>query len=248
VLDPADGYDFSSADLAAVMGPRTRAIVLNSPGNPTGRVMSREQRDAVADACRNSSCWLVSDEIYVQIRFDGAVHRAPGAHPELAARTFTVGGLSKSHAMTGWRVGYVAAPESAAGALDAVLQNSVGCTSAFVQRAAVVALRDDEVQDEVAAMVAEYGRRRDELCAAAASVSGFQLTPPEGALYVWVDVSATGANGTEVAKSLLERAAVAVVPGAAFGLKYADHVRLTYASSAAVVAEACDALTDWRFG
>jgi aspartate aminotransferase len=248
VLDAADGYRFSSAQLSAVMGPRTRAIVLNTPGNPTGRVMSRDELDAVAEACRDSSCWLVSDEIYVQIRFDGAVHRAPGVHPGLAARTFTVGGLSKSHAMTGWRIGYVAAPESAAETLDGFLQNSVGCTSAFVQRAAVVALRDDGVQDEVTAMVAEYGRRRDELCAAAASVPGFRLTVPEGALYIWVDVSATGANGTEVTQSLLERAGVAVVPGAAFGREYADHVRLTYASSAAVVTAAGEALANWRLG
>jgi aminotransferase len=121
----------------------------------------------------------------------------------------------------------------------------VGCAPAFVQRAAIVALSDSEVQDEIGAMVKEYGRRRDELCAAAATVPGFRLSVPEGALYVWVDVSATGASGSEVAESLLDRAGVAVVPGAAFGAEYADYIRLTYASSEAVVSAGCRALAGW---
>jgi aspartate/methionine/tyrosine aminotransferase len=100
------------------MSDRTRTIVLNTPGNPTGRVLGEGEIAAVAEACRRSSSWVVSDEIYAHIRFDGVVHRAPAAHPELADRTFTVGGLSKSHAMLGWRVGYIAAPESAQEALD----------------------------------------------------------------------------------------------------------------------------------
>jgi aminotransferase len=148
--------------------------------------------------------------------------------------------------MTGWRIGYVAAPESAAESLNGVLQNSIGCTPAFVQRAAVVALSDDSVQDEVAAMVAEYERRRDELCTTVASVAGWRLAVPAGALYVWVDVSATGASGTDVAESLLAQAGIAAVPGAAFGLEYADHIRLTFASSESVVTAACQALADWR--
>lgn len=245
VPDAATGYRFSSSELRSVMSERTRAIVLNTPGNPTGRVLSAAELTAVAEACQRSNCWVVSDEIYARILFDGAVHRAPAALGELATRTFTVGGLSKSHAMSGWRIGYLAAPESAADALDGVIQNSVGCAPAFVQRAAIVALTDSEVQDEIGAMVKEYGRRRDELCAATATVAGFRLAVPEGALYVWIDVSATGASGAEVAESLLDRAGVAVVPGAAFGAEYADHIRLTYASSETVVSAACRALADW---
>jgi aspartate/methionine/tyrosine aminotransferase len=99
--DAATGYRFDSTELLAAMSDRTRAIVLNTPGNPTGRVLGEGEIAAVAEACRRSSSWVVSDEIYAHIRFDGVVHRAPAAHPELADRTFTVGGLSKSHAMPG---------------------------------------------------------------------------------------------------------------------------------------------------
>jgi aspartate aminotransferase len=244
--DAATGYRFDSTELVAAMNDRTRAILLNTPGNPTGRVLDEGEITAVAEACRQSSCWVVSDEIYAQIRFDGAEHRAPAAHPELADRTFTVGGLSKSHAMPGWRIGYVAAPESAQEALDGFIQNSVGCAPAFVQRASVVALSDSGVQDEIGAMVNEYARRRDELCSALETVPGFQQSVPEGALYVWADVSGTGLTGAKVAESLLDAAGIAVVPGEAFGPEYVNHIRLTYASSDAVVSAACRALATWR--
>jgi aspartate/methionine/tyrosine aminotransferase len=173
------------------------------------------------------------------------VHRAPAAHPELADRTFTIGGLSKSHAMPGWRIGYIAAPESAQEALEGFIQNSVGCAPAFVQRASVVALSDSGVQDEIGAMVHEYARRRDELCSALDTVPGFQLSVPEGALYVWADVSATGMSGAQVAESLLDVAGIAVVPGEAFGSEYVDHIRLTYAPSDVVISAACRALAAW---
>jgi aspartate aminotransferase len=243
--DAATGYRFDSTELLAAMSDRTRAIVLNTPGNPTGRVLDEGEITAVAQACRRSRCWVVSDEIYAQIRFDGVQHRAPAAHQELADRTFTIGGLSKSHAMPGWRIGYIAAPESAQEALDGFIQNSVGCAPAFIQRASIVALSDSGVQDEIGAMVHEYGRRRDELCSALDTVPGFQPSVPEGALYVWADVSATGLSGTKVAESLLDVAGIAVVPGEAFGPEYADHIRLTYAPSAAVVSAACRALAVW---
>jgi aspartate/methionine/tyrosine aminotransferase len=239
------GYRFDGTELLAAMSDRTRAIVLNTPGNLTGRVLDEGEIAAVAEACRRSSCWVVSDEIYAHIRFDGVVHRAPAAHPELADRTFTVGGLSKSHAMPGWRVGYVAAPESAQEALDGVIQNSVGCAPAFVQRASVVALSDSGVQDEIGAMVHEYARRRDELCHALDIVPGFNVSVPEGALYVWADIAATGLSGAQVAESLLDVAGIAVVPGEAFGPEYVDHIRLTYAPSDAVVSAACRALAAW---
>jgi len=147
--------------------------------------------------------------------------------------------------MPGWRIGYIAAPESAQEALDGVIQNSVGCAPAFVQRASVVALSDSSVQDEIGAMVHEYARRRDELCSALDIVPGFQLSVPEGALYVWADVSETGLSGTKVAESLLDVAGIAVVPGEAFGPEYVGHIRLTYAASDAVVSAVCRALATW---
>jgi aspartate aminotransferase len=242
-LDAADGYRLDPAALRSVVGSRTRAILVNTPANPTGRVLSGAEIEAIAEVCRDNSCWVISDEIYVRILFDGAVHYAPAAHPELAQRTFTVGGLSKSHAMTGWRIGYVAAPTSALSTMDGVLQNTIGCAPAFVQRAAVVAMRD--VDDDVHAMLAEYGTRRDELCAAAAKVPGFALSVPQGALYVWVDVSGTGRDGAAVAQALLEDAGIAVVPGQAFGSTYTDFIRLTYASDSRVVSLASRALQLW---
>jgi aspartate/methionine/tyrosine aminotransferase len=121
----------------------------------------------------------------------------------------------------------------------------VGCAPAFVQRASVVALSDSGVQDEIGAMVHEYARRRDELCHALDIVPGFNVSVPEGALYVWADIAATGLSGAQVAESLLDVAGIAVVPGEAFGPEYVDHIRLTYAPSDAVVSAACRALAAW---
>jgi aspartate/methionine/tyrosine aminotransferase len=121
----------------------------------------------------------------------------------------------------------------------------VGCAPAFVQRASVVALSDSGVQDEIGAMVHEYARRRDELCHALDIVPGFNVSVPEGALYVWADIAATGLSGAQVAESLLDVAGIAVVPGEAFGPEYVDYIRLTYAPSDAVVSAACRALAAW---
>ncbi|MDQ1716095.1 MAG: hypothetical protein QOE89_48 [Pseudonocardiales bacterium] len=244
VLDSASNYRFSAPSLRSVMSSRTRAILINTPGNPSGRVLDTGEIEALAEVCADSDCWIVSDEIYAQIVFDGAVHLAPASHPVLAERTFTVGGLSKSHAMTGWRLGYVGVPQSAVNAMDATVQNTVGCAPAFVQRASVVAMR--EVDAEVGAMVAEYQRRRDELCGALASVPGFRLSTPQGALYAWVDVSRAGrGDGGEIARLLLDELGIAVAPGHAFGAEYPDFVRFAYGCGSDAISAACTALAQW---
>jgi aspartate/methionine/tyrosine aminotransferase len=146
--------------------------------------------------------------------------------------------------MTGWRLGYVGVPQSAVNAIDATVQNTVGCAPAFVQRASVVAMR--EVDAEVAAMVAEYQRRRDELCGALASVPGFRLSTPQGALYAWVDISRAGrGDGGEIARLLLEELGIAVAPGHAFGAEYTDFVRFAYGCGSDAISAACAALAKW---
>ncbi|MBP2705518.1 pyridoxal phosphate-dependent aminotransferase [Microbispora sp. RL4-1S] len=218
---------------------RTKAILLNNPNNPTGRVLSRAEAEVVAAFAVEHDLLIVTDEIYEKIRFDGGEHISVASMPGCADRTITVNGFSKAYAMTGWRLGYVAAPADIAAEMLKVQQHTVGCAGSFVQHGGVVALTGD--QEPVRAMTEEYRARRDLIVGGLNSLPGIRCAPPEGALYVFPDIRGTRfADSQAFTEWLLREAGVAVTPGSAFGPGGEGHIRLSFATSRDVLEEAID--------
>ncbi len=228
--------------LAAAVTPRTRAMLLNTPHNPTGVVLSADELQAIADICQRHDLWLISDEVYATLTYERA-HVSPGGLPGMADRTVTVSSLSKSHAMTGWRVGWAVAPP----ALVPHLRNLALCMlyggPGFIQEAAVEAIEREPA--EVAAMREEFRARRDLMCERLADLPGLECLRSEGAMFVMLDVRGTGLSAHEYAAQLLERQGVSVLPGDAFGPSARGHVRVGLTVERARLAEACARIADF---
>ena len=222
-------------EIAAKITPRTRVILLNSPGNPTGTVYDRSVLESIAELARRHDLWVVSDEIYARIIYSGA-YESIAALPGMAERTVIIDGFSKSFAMTGWRLGYAAAPPEIISALRMLAINSYSCAPEFIQRGGIAALRDSS--GAVATMVAEYTRRRASFVAALNRIPGFRCRPPEGAFYAWVNTADTGLSAAELCRVLLEEAGVAAIPGESFGSAGQDFVRFSFAGASALLDEA----------
>jgi aspartate aminotransferase len=240
-LDPDAGFRLDEAELRRQATPRTRVVLVNSPGNPTGRVLDAAEIAAVTGFAEERDLVIVSDEVYRSIVF-GAAARSPA---ELApGRTVIIDGVSKAYAMTGWRLGWLAAPAGIATAALTVQQHTVSCAATFVQDAALAALTGP--QDATESMLAYYRSRRDALTRQLDGVPGIRVTPPEGAFYAFADIRASGMRSAAFAGWLLDRAGVAVVPGAAFGPEGDGHVRVSLAAPAtefdAAVSRLADAL------
>jgi len=221
--------------IAARITPRTKVLITNSPGNPTGTVYSDAVQRRLAALAVEHDLYVVSDEIYARIAYGdrlGSIRSYPG----MAARTLIIDGFSKSFAMTGWRLGYTVAPPALVEALGLLAVNSYTCVAEFTQLAAIEALRDRD--QATPRMVAEFHHRRDQFVHDLGEVPGFRCAPPAGAFYAWVNVAGTGLPAEAVCRILLEDAGVAAIPGAAFGASGKDFVRFSFASSSAILAEA----------
>ncbi|MBZ5678854.1 MAG: pyridoxal phosphate-dependent aminotransferase [Acidobacteriia bacterium] len=225
------------AEIAAKITPRTRMILTNSPGNPTGTVYPDDIQRAIAELAVKHDLWVLSDEIYARIIFDGE-YLSMLRYPGMAERTLIIDGFSKSFAMTGWRLGYTVAPPEVVPALAMLAVNSYTCVAEFTQYAAIDALLDRE--GTTPRMVGEFARRREQFVRDLNSVAGFRCEPPEGAFYAWVDITGTGMTAEEICHILLEDAGVAAIPGAAFGPAGKDFVRFSFASSTATLKEAVE--------
>lgn len=230
-----EGYKLDPGRLEAAITPRTKALVLCSPSNPSGAVYSRPELEALAAVLeRHPRVWVISDEVYEHIEY-GAGHASPAAIPSLARRTALVNGVSKAYAMTGWRIGYLAGPDYFIAACAKLQGQMTSNASTIAQRASLAALDSDP--GIVSSMVAEFRKRRDLSVAALSQVEGLSLRSPEGAFYLFPDVSALpawkaapeGSRSDAVSKLLLEKARVATVPGSAFGDDRS--IRLSFASS-----------------
>src|SRR5579863_9376115 len=225
------------AEIAAKVTPRTRMLLTNSPGNPTGTVYTDAVQRALAELAVKHDLWVLSDEIYARIIYGGeylSMLRYPGMHE----RTLIIDGFSKSFAMTGWRLGYAVAPPEVVPALTMRVVNTFTCVAEFTQYAAIEALRDRE--GNTPRMVAEFSRRREQFSRDLNRVPGFRCLPPEGAFYAWVDITGTGMSAEDLCRILLEEAGVAVIPGAAFGPAGKDFIRLSFASSMETLKEAVE--------
>jgi aspartate aminotransferase len=242
--DETTGFDLDPERLRAAITPRTKVVILNSPNNPTGAVFSRAALEAVARLAVERRLWVVSDECYEALTFEGRHLSIAQFGPDIKARTLVVNTCSKAYAMTGWRIGYAAGPRTLIRAMTDVQSQVTSNPSSIAQWAAVEALAGP--QDEVAKMAAEFDRRRRLIVEGLNALPGVRCVMPRGAFYAFANVSGlsgrrvpggsrTLAGSAEVTEFLLEHAQVAVVPGVDFGSD--AHVRLSYATSAEQIRE-----------
>src|SRR3954454_8812348 len=222
------GFGFDPHELEQRLSERTRLVILNSPQNPTGGVITLEDLQAAASAITRTPAWVLTDEVYARITYDV---EAPSiaSLPGMMERTVLLDGFSKTFAMTGWRLGYAAVPAELVEALTRLIVNSTSCVPPFAQLAGVAAL--DGPQDAVTEMVAEFRRRRDFLVPALNAIEGIRCNEPGGAFYAFPNVFALPIDADELADRLLEEAGVAVLSGTSFGKEGAGHLRISYASS-----------------
>jgi aspartate aminotransferase len=233
------GFRLDTDELARLVSPRTRLIIFNSPANPTGGVLTRADLERIAEIAIEHDLVVLADEIYGRIVYEGA-HVSIASLPGMAERTIVLDGFSKTYAMTGWRLGYAILPEPLVASFSRLIINSVSCTSSFSQIAAAEALLGP--QDEVHAMVEEFRARRELVVDGLNEIPGIDCLTPQGAFYVFPDVSGTGLTGAEFADKALYEAGVSVLAGTAFGQVGRDHIRISYANSQAKIREALDRL------
>jgi aspartate/methionine/tyrosine aminotransferase len=224
-------------EIAAKVTPRTKILITNSPGNPTGTVYTDDTQRRLAELAVEHDLIVLSDEIYARIIY-GAQFKSMMSYPGMAERTLILDGFSKSFAMTGWRLGYTVAPARIVPALAMLAINSYTCVAEFSQYAAIEALQDPS--GATPRMVVEFDKRRQQFIRDLNHVPGFRCQAPEGAFYAWVNIGDTGMTAEELCRIMLEEAGVAAIPGAAFGPAGRDFLRFSFASSTANLHEAVE--------
>lgn len=234
-LSESRGFAFTLADLTALISNRTRMIILNSPGNPTGGALSRDLLAGIADLAIKHDIVVLADEIYSDLVYEGQ-HHSILEFPEMLERTILLDGFSKTYAMTGWRLGYGLFPAPLIPHVSRLIINSVSCTSSFSQKAAVAAITGP--MDEVEQMVAEFRRRRALVVKRLNEIKGLSCVMPQGAFYAFPNILGTGMDSRTYADYLLTQADVAVLPGTAFGQYGEGYIRISFANSMENLTEA----------
>jgi aspartate/methionine/tyrosine aminotransferase len=227
-LRESTGFAVDPDELASLVSPRTRLVVLNSPSNPTGAVMSAGELSTVAEVLETTDAWILADEVYGKILYDVPAPSLASV-ASLRERIVLVDSCSKTFAMTGWRCGFATVPEPLREPLTRFFINSTSCVPPFVQRAAVAALTGPT--DPVDEMVATFRERRDVVVSTLNALPGVTCRTPQGAFYAFPDVSGTGLTGAELAERLLVEQGVATLAGSAFGEHADGHLRISYAAS-----------------
>jgi aspartate aminotransferase len=246
----ATGFRINAQQLVQALSPRTRVFVLNSPSNPTGASYERTELMAIAQVLEKHTCFIVTDDIYEKIVYDGFnIHNLVALAPSLRDRIVIVNGVSKSYAMTGWRIGYALGSADIIAAAAKIQSQSTSNPTSIAQAAALEAIQGP--QEEVAMMVSEFAKRRNVVVERLNAISGVKCLKPQGAFYVFPDITALiGKKGNgkkmaspcDIADYLLEEAKVAVVPGEDFGSN--AHIRISYATSLENIEEGCRRLRD----
>ncbi len=229
--DEQSGFTLTAEMIERAMTPRTRIILINSPSNPSGAVLDRREFERIYELAASRGVWLVTDECYCHFLYDSAPYSI-AAMPDAKNTVIVAGSLSKTYAMTGWRIGFGLAPAAVIGAINKLQSHSTSNPTSIAQRAAVEALRGP--QESVGIMLAEYRRRRDFVIARLRRIPGVSIVEPQGAFYAYPNlgpvIGRDGiANSMQFSEKLLEESHVAVVPGEAFGTD--RHVRISYATS-----------------
>jgi len=234
-------FSFDPDELRSLVTDRTKMIILNSPQNPTGGILTREDLEAVAEICTERDIWVLSDEVYERILYEGE-HLSIASWPGMAERTIILHGFSKTYAMTGWRLGFGVMRRELAEKVERLAINCNSCTCTFAQYGALEALKGP--QEEPAKMVAEFKRRRDVIVDGLNSIPGIRCLRPKGAFYVFPNVKDVGMGCRELADYLLEEASVAVLSGTAFGKYGEGYLRLSYANSVENIKKALERIRE----
>lgn len=241
-LKEETGFQIDLDEIRAKITPKTRAVVIVTPNNPTGGVLTEDILKELADIAVSNDLMVLADEVYERLIYDGAKHISIASLPGMKERTFTLNGMSKAYAMDGWRLGYVAAPETYIVTMNKFHQHNTTCAPSFVQAAAAAALTDEG--DEVNEMVKEYKRRRDCAVKAINEIPGLSCLCPKGAFYIFINCKELHMGCEELAAYLLEEAKIALVPGNVFGPGGEGYLRMSFANSYENVAEGCRRLRE----
>ena len=236
-LTEETGFQMDLEEVKGKITPKTRAIVIITPNNPTGGVLSEDVLKELADIAISNDLMVISDEVYERLIYDGAKHISIASLPGMKERTFTMNGMSKAYAMDGWRLGYVAAPEEYILAMNKFHQHNTTCAPNFVQVAAIAALTQEG--DEIKEMVKEYQRRRDYAVKAINEIPGLHCECPKGAFYIFINCKSLNMKSADLSAYLLEEAKIALVPGDVFGPGGEGYLRMSFANSYENVVEGC---------
>ncbi len=228
-LREEEEFRFQIDDLRQLITPKTRMLILNSPHNPTGGVLTPADLERIATLAVEHDLIVLSDEIYSRILYDGAEHATIARYPGMAERTIILDGFSKAYAMTGWRLGFGVMPEELVPVISTLQINCNSCTSSFSQMAGIEALAGP--QDDVTGMVAEFHRRRDAIVDGFNRIKGFRCRKPHGAFYVFPNITGTGKSSRVLADYLLYELGIACLPGTSFGAQGEGFLRFSYANS-----------------
>jgi len=232
-----NGWKMTAAEFEESISGRTRMVILNTPNNPTGSVYSKEELEAIAEVAASEDIIILSDEIYEKLIYNEKKHvSVASVSDEAKALTITINGLSKVYAMTGWRLGYTAAPPEIAEAISTIQSHTTSNPTSFAQYGALAALQGD--QSMITDMVEEYDMRRQYMLSRLETINNIDVVEPDGAFYFLVDTTKIGLNSVNLTEKLLSRYLVAAVPGAAFG--YDQSLRLSYATSLDVIKKGLD--------
>ena len=240
ILEEND-FRFTADDLRARVTDKTRLLILNYPHNPTGGTLTRNELDAIVDIVVENDIIVLSDEVYAHMLFEGE-HVSLGTLPGMRERTIMLETFSKTYAMTGWRLGFIAAPATLAEPLAQLITNSVSCVPPFIQLAGAKGLLED--QSESRAMMDDFKRRRDIFISGLNEVEGISCQYPDGAFYAFPNVSQLPMSADDFADYLLDEVGVATLPGSAFGVHADKHLRMCFANSVENLERAIDRIAD----
>ena len=233
----ANNWKMTAEQFEEAMTPRTKMVIINTPGNPTGSVYTREELAAIAAVAEEEGILILSDEIYEKLTYEGVEHVSIASlSPEISDLTITINGFSKAYAMTGWRLGYLAAPEAIAKAIDSIQSHSTSNPCSFAQKGGLAALKGD--QQPVTDMREEFEMRRNYMFQRFAGIKNISVVKPQGAFYMLVNIGKLSLTSQNFSDRLLSKASVAVVPGIAFGDDRT--VRFSYATSMDVIKKGLD--------
>lgn len=240
-VDPDHGFHLKAADLERAITPKSRALLLNTPSNPTGAVLTRDAIAQISDVCERHDLWIISDEVYATLTYGNTVFASPFDDPRMEKRTIIVSSLSKSHAMPGFRCGWIAASEEFCANTVPLTETMLFGSQPFLEDAAAFALAHHF--PEVDAMKVNYERRARALVAGLKGAKNISARMPEGGMFVMVDVRKTGLSGEAFARRLLAEENVVTMPGESFGAGGAGHVRVALTVDEAQITEACKRIT-----
>ncbi len=222
------GFSFDVDEFRSLFSPKTKLVIVNTPSNPTGGVIPKEDLEKIAETIKENDCMVISDEIYDRMIYEGE-HHSLASFPGMKERTIILNGFSKTYAMTGWRLGYGVMPADLAAQITRLQTNSTSCTASFTQIAGIEALEGP--QDESKKMIEEFRKRRDVIVDGLNSIDGISCHRPKASFYVFPSIKELGMKSSEFEQFLLEKAGVAALSGTSFGIYGEGYVRFSYANS-----------------